>query len=58
MMNDKEYQYLFQKGDLMYIYKPFLQILESEANAKRQCFRNQDPVKRGSILGNYFPPSR
>ncbi|XP_078332284.1 EF-hand calcium-binding domain-containing protein 4B-like isoform X5 [Crassostrea virginica] len=34
------------------------QILESEANAKRQCFRNQDPVKRGSILGNYFPPSR
>lgn len=33
-------------------------ILESEANAKRQCFRNQDPVKRGSILGNYFPPSR
>lgn len=34
------------------------QILESEANAKRQCFRNQDPAKRGSILGNYFPPSR
>ncbi|XP_062606448.1 EF-hand calcium-binding domain-containing protein 4B-like isoform X2 [Saccostrea cucullata] len=33
-------------------------ILESEANAKRQCFRNQDPSKRGSILGNYFPPSR
>ncbi|XP_061175177.1 EF-hand calcium-binding domain-containing protein 4B-like isoform X2 [Saccostrea echinata] len=33
-------------------------ILESEANAKRQCFRNQDPAKRGSILGNYFPPSR
>ncbi|XP_055996109.1 EF-hand calcium-binding domain-containing protein 4B-like isoform X5 [Ostrea edulis] len=33
-------------------------ILESEANAKRESFRSQDPVKRGSILGNYFPQSR